>query len=191
VEKILGKKQAFVQDLAAALGHEDFKWKGPSWACFYHAVFNRRPVSLITARGHHPETLKAGIRQFVKHKVLPYEPNYLSVFPVNHPETRRNLGDEKTPVAQLKQAAIRASVLKALEVYGENPHHRFGMSDDDPANIRLIIEEMTRLKSDYPDMSFFVIETQHGDFVKREIFKDHTVDQVLLPSTQLSLFDAK
>lgn len=192
IEKLLGKKQAFVRDLAAALGHEDFRWKGPSWSCFYHAVFNQRPVSLITARGHHPETLKDGIRLMVKQRLLPHEPNYLSLFPVSHPEVKAGLGHSlETPIARLKQSAIRASVQKALEVYGENPHHRFGMSDDDPENIRLIIEEMTRLKSDYPEMSFFVIETQKGDFIKREIFKDHTVDQVLLPHRQLTLFDGE
>lgn len=190
LEKLLGKKQVFVQDLAAALGHEDFKWKGPSWSCFYHAVFNQRPTSLITARGHHPDTLKAGIRQMVKRKMLPYEPNYLSLFPVSHPEVKKSLGhDVKTPIARLKQSAIRASVNRALEVYGESPYHRFGMSDDDAENVRLIIEEMARLKSDYPEMSFFVIETQKGDFIKREIFKDHTVDQVLLPHHQMSLFE--
>ena len=192
VAKVLGKRQAFEQDLAAALGFEDFRWKGPSWSCFYHAVFNQRPVSVITARGHHPETLKAGIRQFVKYKLLPHEPNYLSLFPVSHPEIKKSLGhDTATPIAKLKQSAIRASVEKAIEVYGHSPFHRFGMSDDDPENVRLIIEEMARLKSDYPEMSFFVIETQHGDFVKREIFKDHTIDQVLLPSSQLSLFESK
>lgn len=192
LEKILGKRQAFVDDLALALGREDFKWKGPSWSCFYHAVFNQRPVSLITARGHHPETIKDGIRLMVRENLLPHEPNYLSLFPVSHPEVKSQLGhDLKTPIARLKQSAIRASVKKALEVYGENPHHRFGMSDDDPENVRLIIEEMARLKSDYPSMSFFVIETQNGDFIKREIFKDHTVDQVLLPHKQLTLFDAE
>lgn len=190
VERWFGKRQAFVEDLAAALGHADIKWKGPSWSCFYHAVFNQRPISVITARGHHPDTLKDGIRLFVKEGLLPHEPNYLSLFPVSHPQVKSSLGHEfDTPIARLKQSAIRASVQKAIEVYGDNPYHRFGMSDDDPENVRLIIEEMARLKVDFPEMSFFVIETQHGDFIKREIFKDHTIDQVLLPHKQLSLFD--
>ena len=64
LKKIFGQKQAFVKDLAEALGLPDLQWKGPSWNCFYHAVHNQRPLSLITARGHHPETLKEGIRVF-------------------------------------------------------------------------------------------------------------------------------
>lgn len=168
----LGKqRQLFVEDIAAVLGVPDLQWKGPSWECFYHATFNQRPVSLITARGHHPETLKEGIRQFVQGKYLPLEPNYLSVYPVSNIETRGILGDEalSLSVAELKQRAIRASVERALQTYGYSPHHRFGMSDDDPKNIQLIVEEMTRLKKDYPEMSFFMIETHEGSFVKHEI----------------------
>ncbi|MNT89606.1 hypothetical protein D3C72_2303660 [compost metagenome] len=43
------------------------------------------------------------------------------------------------------------------------------MSDDDPKNIQLILEEMTRLKARYPEMSFFMIETQNGNFIKHEV----------------------
>lgn len=189
LERVLGKRQSFVQDLVEALGYPDLHWKGPSWSCFYHAVFNQRPISLITARGHHPETLKEGVRVLVGRGFLPNEPNYLSVFPVSHPEVKRGLRKPfDTPIAQLKQAAIRASVERALSTYGENPHHRFGMSDDDPENVRLIVEEMTRLKMSYPEMSFFVIETHKGNFIKKEIFADHTEDRILPKQEQLTLF---
>ncbi|MES3037458.1 MAG: hypothetical protein V4736_06070 [Bdellovibrionota bacterium] len=163
--------QPFLRDLTDAMGLPDLQWKGPSWSCFYHATFNQRPISLITARGHEPETLKKGIRLFVEKRLLPMEPNYLSIFPVSNPQTRKLLGDHegKLNSAQLKQKAIRASVEKALETYGYSAHHRFGMSDDDPRNIELIVDEMTRLKADYPEMSFFMIETHGGDFVKHEI----------------------
>ncbi|MFS4460959.1 hypothetical protein [Bdellovibrio sp. HCB2-146] len=171
LEKLQGKRQVFVQDVMSALGMPDTQWKGPSWECFYHAAFNQRPLSVITARGHHPETLKEGIRVFVQKKVLPIEPNYLSVFPVSHKETRVLLGDPefREGTAELKQRAIRRSVEQAIETYGYSPHHRFGMSDDDPKNIQLIAEEMTRLKARFPEMSFFMIETQHGNFIKHEI----------------------
>jgi hypothetical protein len=171
LEILEGRQQIFVQDLAHALGVPDVQWKGPSWQCFYHATFNRRPISVITARGHHPETLKEGIRLFVNKQFLPHEPNYLSLFPVSNRDIRHSLGDVDFLMspAELKQRAIRASVEKAIEVYGHSPHHRFGMSDDDPKNIQLILEEMTRLKSDYPEMSFFMIETHDGNFVKNEV----------------------
>lgn len=168
----LGKsRQIFIEDVALALGVEDLQWKGPSWECFYHASFNQRPVSVITARGHAPDTIKQGIRVFVDSQYLPIEPNYLSLFPVSNIGIRHQLGDVnlKFSTAELKQRAIRASVEKAIEVYGYSRHHRFGMSDDDPKNIQLIIEEMYRLKQDYEDMSFFMIETHHGQFIKHEI----------------------
>ncbi len=173
---VFGRRQMFIEDLAAALGLPDYQWKGPSWSCFHHATLNQRPMSVITARGHRPETIKDGVRLFVREGHLPNEPNYLSLYPVSNKDIRLVLGDPefKESVAAMKQAAIRASVETAIRVYGYNPHHRFGMSDDDPQNIELIVEEMTRLKTCYPEMSFFVIETQQGHFVKWEIYRDRT-----------------
>jgi len=171
LEKLGLKQQIFVEDVAAALGLPDLHWKGPSWECFYHATFNQRPVSVITARGHKTDTIKDGIRLFVNSGYLPMEPNYLSIFPVSNKSIRHELGDVELNfgTAELKQRAIRASVEQAIRTYGYSPHHRFGMSDDDPRNIQLIVEEMMRLKKDYPEMSFFMIETHNGGFIKHEI----------------------
>lgn len=183
--KRLGRtRQIFLEDVAAALGTPDFQWKGPSWQTFYHATFNQRPVSVITARGHHPETIKEGVRLMVKAKHLPLEPNYLSIFPVSNRELRIAFGDTelKKSTAELKQNAIQASVEMALKTYGYSPHHRFGMSDDDPRNIQLISEEMTRLKMKYPEMSFFMISTEKGEFVKHEITMSGTTGEKLGPS---------
>lgn len=193
LEKLGMARQIFVEDLAAALGMPDVQWKGPSWECFYHATFNQRPLSLITARGHNPETIQQGIKLFVEQRFLPIEPNYLSIYPVSHVPTRQLLGDFdlNKSTAELKQRAIRASVEKAIETYGFSPHHRFGMSDDDPKNIQLIVEEMTRLKADYPDMSFFMIETHEGSFVKHEITASGMSSTAVDSALQLSLFDKK
>lgn len=189
------KTQVFLHDVASALGAPDFQWKGPSWSCFYHATFNSRPVSLITARGHHPQTLMAGIDLLVQSGHLPQSPNYLSLYPVSHKPTREILGDADftASTAELKQRAIRASVEKAIQTYGYSPHHRFGMSDDDPKNIELIYQEMTRLKSRYPEMSFFMIETQHGEFVKHEVTHSGTTGERVESNEahqQISIFDS-
>jgi len=192
MERLQGKKQSFVQDVMLALGHPDGQWKGPSWDCFYHAVFNQRPISVITARGHSSATLRAGIYEFVKNGHLPLEPNYLSLFACSNKQVRHGFGDTeyKMSTAELKQKAIRASVERAIEVYGYSPHHRFGMSDDDPKNIQLIVEEMTRLKSQYPEMSFFMIETHGGDFVKHEISQHGLLTPLINDGLeQLDLFD--
>ncbi|NQZ01934.1 MAG: hypothetical protein HRT45_14825, partial [Bdellovibrionales bacterium] len=146
------------------------------------------PLSLITARGHHPETIKKGISQMVKRGYLPNKPNYLSLFPVSHPEVKASLGHEfDTPISILKRAAIRASVEKAIQKYGHSPHHRFGMSDDDPRNIEMIIAEMTELKKRYPEMSFYVIETADGKFLKDEVFADHLEQHELSEKEQQQL----
>ncbi len=190
IERVLGRRQMFVEDLAAVLGMPDVQWKGPSWSCFYHAVFNSRPIALITARGHHPRTIQQGIRVWVEEGHLPQEPNYLAIYPVSHPDVKTNLGlpgSESIPM--LKQKALRASVMRAFEVYGTNPHHRFGMSDDDPRNIEWIVEEMRRLKREFPAMSFFIIQT-HGDQMnKLEVFADRVEDTSIQPDAQMKLFD--
>ncbi|MGE3975882.1 MAG: hypothetical protein AB7F59_15260 [Bdellovibrionales bacterium] len=191
MEAVLRSAQPFVEDLMEALGRPDLQWKGPSWSCFYHAAFNQRPISVITARGHHPETIRLGIESFVQQGHLPVSPNYLGIYPVSHRETRQKLGDheEKMSVAQLKRKAIRQSVEQAFEIYGFNEHHRFGMSDDDPHNVELIIEEMVQLKKDYPTMSFFVIEAFGDRHTKIEILEDHLNRQPLLSKeSQLSFF---
>lgn len=192
VEKLTGKKQLFVQDVLEALKLPDLQWKGPSWDCFYHASFNQRPISIITARGHNSETIQEGVREFVRAGYLPTEPSYLSIYAVSNKEVRRHLEDHAftASAAELKQRAIRASVEKAIETYGYSPHHRFGMSDDDPKNIQLVVEEMTRLKSRYPEMSFFMIETHKGDFIKHEITQHGLKSQLMSDNTdQLDLFN--
>ena len=191
LRKRLGKRQMFVQDLANALGFPDVQWKGPSWSCFYHATLNQRPVSVITARGHHPNTIREGIQLFVDRGFLPNEPNYLSIYPVTNPLIREELGDIKLDlsVAALKKSAIRASVEKAIETYGSSPFHRFGMSDDDPHNVELIVEEMKVLKAKYPEMSFFVIETQQGRFVKWEVYQDRTEATLCAKGQDLQAFE--
>lgn len=188
-----GVKQTFIQDIEKALEDADHVWKAPSWNSFYHATYNQRPVSLITARGHHPETIKAGIDLMVKDGHLPLAPNYHSIFPVSNVDIRKELGDlnlTKT-VPELKKDAIRFSVEKALEDYGNSPFHRFGMSDDDPKNIELITEEMRELKFKYPDMSFFVIQTFKDSYTKFEVLPYETreiISQKQSRSNQLTLF---
>jgi hypothetical protein len=191
VEKLAGARQMFVQDLASALGFPDVQWKGPSWSCFYHATLNQRPVSVITARGHSRDTIRDGIKLLVDKNYLPYEPNYLSLYPVTNGIVRNELGDEKglLSVAALKKLAIRASVQRAIDVYGNSPFHRFGMSDDDPHNIELIVESMRELKTEFPDMSFFVIETQAGRFVKWEVYPDGAEATLCSTEQDLRVFE--
>lgn len=187
-------KQRFVHDVEEALKKAEWDWKAPSWNCFYHATYNQRPLSLITARGHGGETIKQGINSMVTLGHLPHDPNYLSIYAVSNPETRVELGDVelKASVPELKRWAIRRSVEKAIERYEYSPFHRFGMSDDDPHNVELITEEMKYLKGRYPEMSFFVIQTFKDSYVKREVLQHRTRDVISVKESranQLNLFD--
>ena len=187
-------EQSFVRDIESAISGKDFLWKAPSWNCFFHATYNQRPVSVITARGHGKNTIKRGIDLLVDDGHLPLTPNYLSIYPVSNPDVRkRELYDPelKASVPELKRTAIRASVEQAISQYGHSPYHRFGMSDDDPKNVELITEEMRELKRKYSEMSFFVIQTYSDGFSKNEVLAHRTrevVGRAESSSDQLSLF---
>jgi hypothetical protein len=188
-----GKKQRFILDIEEALNHSTHVWKAPSWSSFYHATYNHRPVSIITARGHKKETIEHGIDLLVKKGHLPHTPNYLSIFPVSNLDTKKELGDLNftKDIAELKKLAIRKSVEMAIETYGHSPFHRFGMSDDDYKNIELITEEMRSLKINYPKMTFFVIETKKDSYAKYEILAEETREIVSFKESkndQLTLF---
>jgi hypothetical protein len=171
-EQLGGRKQPFVRDVEAAVAAKTPRWQAPSWELFVYACKQQRPLSIVTARGHTPATLKDGVRALVERRLLPREPNYHTVFPVGNDDVRRELGDPRleytTPA--LKRLAILRSVELALERYGGKPAHRFGMSDDDPQNVHLIIRAMGECKTKYPDKRFFVINTHLGEMVKLEVF---------------------
>ena len=167
-----GQDQHFVADIMQALQARGREWQAPSWPLFVYACAEQRPVSMITARGHSRETLRAGIRVLRDQGLIPKEPNYLAIYPVGNDEVRRELGDldlTKTTPA-LKRIAILRSVQEALRRYGPEPKHRFGMSDDDPSNISLITRAMCECKKQFPDKRFFVINTHLEEKVKLEVF---------------------
>lgn len=167
----LRKEEAFIADVRRAIQRPEELWKGPSWNCFYHAVHNGRPISIITARGHEPETIKKGISVLVKEGFLPREPNYLSVLPVSNPDIRIALGDGQftASVPELKKLSIQKSVEQAFDEYGSSMFHRFGMSDDDENNIKLVMSAMKDLKREYPNNSFYVIHSKGDTFTKQEV----------------------
>jgi hypothetical protein len=190
IDKISRRKQVFLTDIEQAINQHNYSWKAPSWNCFYHAIYNKRPISVITARGHYQETIKKGIQLLVDQGHLPHAPNYLSIFPVTNPDVRKTkLQDPELTksVATLKKTAIRLSVEKAIQKYGMSPYHRFGMSDDDPKNVELITEELKSLKKDYPEMSFYVIQTFRDYYEKTEVIASNIPKRPLLETSQLSL----
>jgi cytidine deaminase len=178
-----GRQQYFVEDVAKAVSTRGTAWQAPSWPLFKDACAKRRPVAIITARGHSRETLMAGIRVLAERKLIPREPNYLAVYPVGHPqvidelleslddpEERARLRASRDNTSDLKRIAIRNAVETALRVYGTEPEHRFGMSDDDPRNVDLIVKAMCDCKTRHLGKRFFVINTHQNEWVKLEVF---------------------
>jgi hypothetical protein len=183
-------EQPFVEDIDQALTRPDYEWQGPSWELFWHAVYNGRSLAIITARGHHPTTMARGISRLVKAGHLSDEPNFLGIFPVSHPGVRADLGDASgtRPIPELKVFAIERCVALAFERFGQNPHHRFGMSDDAPENLELVLQAMHRLKARYPDNAFFVIDSSVWPLCKIEVKADGDDRSEVADLGQLELF---
>lgn len=178
-----GQKQYFVEDIEAALAEPPEKWQAPAWPLLVYASEKQRPTAIVTARGHSRATIEAGVGVLVERGYLSEMPNFLEIYAVSNPdiveellesvpdekerERIRNLDDR---TSALKRIAIRNIVDKAVAEFGLEPPHRFGMSDDDPMNVDLIIKAMADCKSKYPDKRFFVINTHEGEHVKLEVF---------------------
>ncbi|PSJ36288.1 VOC family protein [Allosphingosinicella deserti] len=165
------EQQTFIRDLRAALDGVA-PWQGPSWPLLVHAANKNRAIAMVTARGHAPATIEAGLALLVARGLLVAVPPILGIYTVSNPDVRKLLGadDPAMTVPSVKKRAIRHAVGLALERYGPDLPHRFGMSDDDPNNVVLAISAMRDCKQDYPDKRFFVINSNHDEYVKLEIF---------------------
>lgn len=169
--ELAAEAQMFVHDLLAAVAGTG-AWQGPSWPLLVHAAKEQRPIAIVSARGHEPTTIEAGLRALVTRGFLPSVPPILGIYTVTNKGVRAQLAavDPAMTVPSLKKLAIKDVVETALRRYGAAPPHRFGISDDDPNNVVLAISAMRDCKKKYPDKRFFVINTNHDEFVKLEIF---------------------
>lgn len=164
-------EQSFLVELTEAVA-SDRKWMGPSWPLLVHAAKKGRAIAMITARGHDPGTIEAGIDYMVSKGLLESKPPILGIYPVSNPSVRAMLGayDPAMTTPSVKKLAIRDAVEKAISIYGSEWPHRFGMSDDDPNNVVLAISAMRDCKEAHPGKRFFVINSNHAEYVKLEIF---------------------
>jgi hypothetical protein len=168
-----GQKQHLIEDIEKAIQTDPSVWQAPSWKLFVYACEKQEPVSIVTARSHSPETIMDGIRTLKEHNLIAREPEILTIFPVGNTDIRKKeLGDDQLEMTtpSLKKRAIIKTVEQAMEKYGLEPSHYFGMSDDDPKNVDLIISAMLECKKKYMDKRFFVINTHVGEMVKLEVF---------------------
>jgi hypothetical protein len=115
-------RQSIEIDLERAVEKPEWEWHGPSWNHFFYAVLNGRPLSIITARGHTPRTIKRTLNFLYQKGYLLKKPNLLTIYPVSNPRIRKELGDPnlETPIAVLKKEALHRSVQRAFKLYGYN-----------------------------------------------------------------------
>lgn len=164
-------QQSFVRDIVSAV-QGSAPWQGPSWPLLVHAAKMQRPIAVVSARGHAPKTIELGLEKLRSLGELAAVPPILGIYTVTNPDVLKTLGvtDPAMTIPSVKKIAIENGVDLALQKYGSAPPHRFGMSDDDPANVVLAISAMRDCKLKYPDKRFFVINTNGKEFVKLEIF---------------------
>ena len=186
-KRMTGSRQSMETDMERVLEKPEWEWHGPSWNHFFYAVLNGRPISIITARGHRPKTVKRALDMLYHKGYLQKKPNILTIYPVSNPQLRKDLGDDglDKSVALLKREALHRSVERAFRKYGYSPYHRFGISDDDPHNIEQIKGTLIEIKKKYPENAFFLIDSSGGKIQKTEIFEDH-----LEQSEKIELVDA-
>lgn len=177
-----GQYQYLVKDVMDTIKAAAHGWQAPSWPLLHYACEKQRPTAIVTARGHSANTIKEAIKALVDAGLLPCEPNYLGIYAVNNPAMKVDLaknlparaaerfrnGEDVT--SDLKRVAINRLVDLAALTFGENEPHRFGMSDDDPNNVDLIVKAMCDSKKRYKHMRFFVIDTHKDEHVKLEVF---------------------
>jgi hypothetical protein len=136
----------------------DGSWKGPGWEAFEYAM--RRPhtakwTTLITARGHEPETLLE-VFEFLKSEgFIAHTPKLKNIFPVTVPDfytrfpefkthplydpdiispSRRKLLVKMMLLDQIEDRPIKWWMPKVVSRTGKGFErlHTFGFSDDDP-----------------------------------------------------------
>ena len=177
-----GETQYLLADVAATIAARGVAWQAPSWPLLAYACAKQRPTAIVTARGHSRETIMAAIHLLVDAKLLPQAPHFFEIYAVNNPQMRAGLAEGLPPAARqrmaagedvtsdLKRVAINRIVDKAAAEFGPVEPHRFGMSDDDPNNVDLIVKAMCDCKKRYMHMRFFVIDTHKDEHAKLEVF---------------------
>ncbi len=163
----------FLEDLKRAV--ELPNWQGPSWDRFVKAVSRQRTISIITARGHHPQRIREGIGWLAQQRLLPLQPDIHSIYAVTSPETK-NLLKWTGPdlVSSLKKQALHHFIEQVYEEYGHSPEHRFGYSDDDPTNIQATRKKFFDLKQRNPHHCFFLYEARPKEVIMSEVELSHS-----------------
>ena len=143
----------FVRDVNHLLSLKSDSWKGPSFPAFQKALSTPETaqfVTIITARGHAPETLLAGIRTLQAKGLVKELPPKENLFGVSHPSLQ---GKASSPSAvkvkimlgildKVNSTSLPIDSEHVLDPNGkvEKPLHLWGFSDDDHKNYKKAVE---------------------------------------------------
>ena len=170
----------FWRDLSAAMQAPG--WKGPSWSAFQRAMSSpetAKSSTIITARGHYPNTIHAALRRLVDHGHLENVPPRENIFPVSLPGLADGLGGAaSSPSAakvrvmeqyldRLQTAPLGPSAQQVIPPDGGRGRrymHLWGFSDDDYGTFKKTVAELGEhvKQGRWPDVKITVFFTGQG-----------------------------
>lgn len=131
------------------------KWQGPSWEAFRLALSDRETASrtsIITARGHSPEAMAAGLRFLQERGFLKELPPTERLFAVSNARWKGAAASPSATKAKimielldvLNAEPIRQGVAKTWNRNGDSKvaQHLWGFSDDDYGNFEAALKTL-------------------------------------------------
>jgi hypothetical protein len=157
----LADPDIFCRDVADALARPPSAWQGPSFAEFARCLSRPQTAattSIVTARGHSPDSILAALRLLKERGFIAHLPRRENIFPVDYPPLRAELGGrsgQPTPSKlavffrlldelQLRPFALTAKKVVTADGDGRSTLHLWHYSDDDPHTFCAALAELGR-----------------------------------------------
>jgi hypothetical protein len=108
-------EEAFLIDVKTAINNGDF---GPSWDAFIKCLSNGSIFSIITARGHEPQTIRKAIEYIIDEVLSEDEKNLLYNNCLKHTYIFDKADFDRIPKGQLSKTALITKYLDYCDYYG-------------------------------------------------------------------------
>lgn len=172
-------KDEFRLQIQEALADKHKNWRGPSWKAFEEALSHPETLqhtTLITARGHSPESIHAGLKVLLDQGLIPALPLKENIFPVlwsGFPEKYRGASSSES------KAKVMLSLLDEIQKIPvpENAAwitnregndlaqlHLWGFSDDDYGNFSKALNVLSKevAAGKWPNIKLVLLFTGHN-----------------------------
>ncbi len=151
----------FRSDIVKALKESADKWKGPSWDAFVIAMSHEetaKNTTIITARGHSPSTMLAGLAYLKDQGYLKHLPPKENLFAVMYPEIQPKKYFAEATSPSVAKALVMMDLLDNLAMVpfdakssfvtnsdntGIGIRHLWGFSDDDYGNYETAVRSLS------------------------------------------------